>query len=139
MQKNPWLSVGVTERSTFFELLKLLDGGVVPQMPDMYGESAKGFAQSCLRVDAASRPSASSLLSSDPWTRGTTAEEAESVVKDWVTGLSERTNNGVCPGVFEFFLRMGVFVHLNEFIRLRKHCPNPSPIRECVETTKYLL
>ena len=95
MRGNPWLNMGVRERSTFFELLKLVDEGCLPELPDEYSHDARGFVASCLHVDAQLRPSAAKLLDQEVWLQGMTEDTAQSVTKAWVARLTQHVSSAL--------------------------------------------
>eukprot|EP01063_Lacrimia_lanifica_P025186 TRINITY_DN32967_c0_g1_i1.p1 TRINITY_DN32967_c0_g1~~TRINITY_DN32967_c0_g1_i1.p1 ORF type:complete len:397 (+),score=132.14 TRINITY_DN32967_c0_g1_i1:108-1298(+) len=85
---NPWLTLGVGERSTFFELLKLYDDGRLPRMPADYSETARAFVDQCLVVDPDERPEGVAL-DLDAWIVDLSDECAQEEVAKWVAWLTK--------------------------------------------------
>eukprot|EP01059_Diplonema_ambulator_P017901 TRINITY_DN3000_c0_g3_i3.p1 TRINITY_DN3000_c0_g3~~TRINITY_DN3000_c0_g3_i3.p1 ORF type:complete len:381 (+),score=108.20 TRINITY_DN3000_c0_g3_i3:59-1201(+) len=84
---NPWTSMGVEERNTFFELLKQYDEGRVPEMSSRYSEDARNFVESCLQLDAGARLNCAEL-SYHTWLDGASEKSAIETVREWVASIT---------------------------------------------------
>eukprot|EP01062_Namystynia_karyoxenos_P055865 TRINITY_DN46873_c0_g1_i1.p1 TRINITY_DN46873_c0_g1~~TRINITY_DN46873_c0_g1_i1.p1 ORF type:complete len:433 (+),score=146.88 TRINITY_DN46873_c0_g1_i1:116-1414(+) len=89
VRSNPWQPLGISERSSFFDLLALVEAGKVPRVPDTYSDRCVDCVDLCLRSDPAERPSAAELLQ-HPWLCGMSEEESVQEVRGWVLALCRR-------------------------------------------------